>query len=73
MEVGYSLEQVSGPKVDREKYPSINQSRNVGGSVQGFVADILNDRGKVILTTTTQPTPEALMLKLEQTLADFNK
>lgn len=72
MDVGYSVHQVSGPRVDNE---SVNQMRNVGGMVPGFVADIIScEAGKgVLLTTTTEPTLEALDVKLNALLLRFNQ
>ena len=71
MDVGYSVHQISGPRVDNE---SVNQMRNVGGTVKGFVAEIISCEGKgVLLTTTTEPTLEALDVKLNALLERFKK
>lgn len=69
---GYSIEQVTGSPVDAEKYPSVNQGKNMGGNIPGFVAELTDDRGNHLITTATYSTLDELDGRLTALLASLD-
>lgn len=70
MDVGYSIHQVSGPKV---RETGVNQSRNSGGEARGFCADIeACDHRGVLMTTPTRETLAQVDADVERWLLRFN-
>lgn len=71
MDVGFSLHQVTGPKVAND---GVNQRRNIGGEVRGFCADIESCHGRgVLMTTPTRDTLAQVDADVERWVARFAK